>query len=182
MKSGKHDCLFSGEPRQLADPVSTNAGAGYASLTASANGLLLYDSSNTLWQFTWFDRGGKQLKVVGEPGSYSNFSLSPDGRRLAAARNGETGEDLWVIELERGVASRLTSTPGVSNWPVWSPDSRTIVFSGAARNLFRKAASGAEDAQPLTHSAFLQNPLDWSRDGRFILFYQFQNARRDLWF
>jgi eukaryotic-like serine/threonine-protein kinase len=172
---------LTGEPRPVADPISTIGSQGYTDLTASANGLLLFDSSSNLAKFTWFDREGKRREALGEPASYSTFSLSPDGRRVVASRNGETGADLWLLELERGVASRFTSGPGVSWWPVWSPDARTIVFSGAARNLFRKAASGAEGAQPLTHSPFLQNPLDWSRDGRLILYYQFENSRRDLW-
>ncbi len=172
---------LSGEPRPVADPVSSIGSQGYLNLTASANGMLLYDASTDAGQFTWFDRTGKRLGTIGEPASYSNFSLSADGRRIVATRNSETGSDLWLLEVERGVASRLTSGPGVSWWPVWSPDGRTIIFSGSARNLWRKLASGTEEAQNITHSPFLQNPLDWSRDGRLLLFYQFQNGHRDLW-
>ncbi len=172
---------LTGEPQPVIDSVSSMGVQGSMNVTASANGLLLYDVSSTLAQFTWFNREGKRLSVVGEPGSYSNFSLSPDDRRLVAARNNETGADLWMLEVERGVASRFTSGPGGSWWPVWSPDGRTIAFSGGVRNLFLKAANGVGDAQTLTRSPFLQNPLDWSRDGRFILYYQFQNGRRDFW-
>ena len=171
-----------GKPQSVVDPVSSNGAQGFTNATASANGLLLYDASNIQWQFTWFDRAGNRLGVVGEPGSYSNFSLSPDGRRIAAARSNGTGADLWLLEVdERGVASRFTSGPGVSWWPVWSADGHTIVYSGGARNLFRKSIFSSAETLSLTQSPFLQNPLDWSRDGRWILYYQVQDGRRDLW-
>jgi Tol biopolymer transport system component len=43
--------------------------------------------------------------------------------------------------------------------------------SGVA-NLYRKAATGTGTIERLTSSRFRQQPLDWSRDGRFLLFTQ----------
>lgn len=77
-------------------------------LAVSASGQLLYSAANTSGQFTWLDRGGKRLGVLGEPGEYAAFRLSPDGRRVVAARARPGGSDLWLLDVERGAASRFT--------------------------------------------------------------------------
>ena len=53
---------------------------------AVSGGLLLYSDVGTVNQFTWFDRAGKRLGVVGEPGEYTYVRLSPDGRRVVTSR------------------------------------------------------------------------------------------------
>jgi len=74
---------------------------------------------------------------------------------------------LALFEVERGVATRFTTSATVNE--VWSPDSRTLVYtSGAPFNLFRKMASGAGSQQRLTD---LPNLIvtDWSLDGRYLI-------------
>jgi hypothetical protein len=44
-----------------------------------AGGTLLYSAVNTASQFTWVDRAGKPEGLVGDPGEYTTFRLSPDG-------------------------------------------------------------------------------------------------------
>ena len=47
--------------------------------------------------------------------------VSPDGGRLAYEDASE-GDDIWVLDLQRGVPMRLTVDPGDDETPVWSPD------------------------------------------------------------
>lgn len=42
-----------------------------------------------------------------------------------------TEDDLWAVPIEGGLASRLTNTPGVINYPHFSPDGKYIAFSAA---------------------------------------------------
>jgi Tol biopolymer transport system component len=150
---------------------------------AVSRNLLLYGGAGTESQFTWFDRAGKRLSVVGDSGEYQTFRLSPDGRRLLAARARPGGRDLWFLEADRGVASVFTSTPGLKDFPVWSSDGRTILFaSGSPFNLFRKAAAGGGDEQRLLQSSNFQYPSDWSRDGRFLLYTEIAaGTGYDVW-
>jgi Tol biopolymer transport system component len=144
---------------------------GQMQVAVSATGVLLYSSSNPSRRFSWVDRTGRPQGTLGEPLLSAFFHLSPDGRRVAMTRVNSFGSDLWLLDVNRGVSSRLTSLPGVIYYPVWSPDGRTILFgSDAPPNLFRKDISGAVAEQRLTRSPNPQFPMGWSRDGRFILY------------
>ncbi|HEV2198793.1 MAG TPA: protein kinase [Bryobacteraceae bacterium] len=176
---------LAGEPHPLADPVAKISIINGANVAASANGVLFYGTSNTSSRLRWLDRTGKLLGEVGEPGEYSMFRLSPDGRSAVIARDVPGGVDLWLLEVQRGVSSRFTFRPGTNAYPVWSPDGRTILFSGGSggmNNLLSKESSGAGDEQRLTQSPNVQDPSDWSADGRWSLYYAIApETGFDLW-
>src|SRR5581483_11081582 len=123
-----------GEPSSLADPV----------FDAQAGGdVLLYATSAPLRQLKWFDRTGNAVTPLGEPGPYVSNRISPDGQWVATTRAGRT-PDIWVLEARRGVATRLSSGRGIHILPIWSPDRRTILFSGGAPfNIFRVRTDGS---------------------------------------
>ena len=171
---------LAGEPHPVADPVAGLVTRMYASV--STNGLLLYGAANPLRNFTWVDRTGKRLAEAGEPIEIGPYRLSPDGRRLSMARVSGLGLDLWLMEVDRGVASRFTFE-SKSFGPVWSPDGRTIVYGHLSTplGLFSRALNGAGGEQSLTQSANIQAPTDWSRDGRFLLFNGGYSPQEELW-
>jgi Tol biopolymer transport system component len=176
---------FTGEPYPIADPVAQAGGTGPVMIAAiSPSGEILY-ATNTSGQFTWFDRSGKRLDVVGEPGEYGAFRLSPEGRRIVAARATRGGSGLWLLDVERGVPIPFTDAGREShNYPIWSPDGRTIAFlSNTARGdlSFRDAAvAGSEQA--LLEFPARRFPNDWSLDGRFILYTEVATATGlDIW-
>jgi hypothetical protein len=74
---------LSGQPFAIADGVG-RASNGYGYFSAAHAGQLAYAGpdlqSNRL---IWFDREGKQLGSIGPEGYYTDFRLSPDGKRLA---------------------------------------------------------------------------------------------------
>jgi Tol biopolymer transport system component/DNA-binding winged helix-turn-helix (wHTH) protein len=175
---------LSGVPHPVADPVARIGTPGQMQVSVSATGILLYNSSSPLRQFRWVDRTGKPRGTVGEPAFSAFFHLSPDGRRIAVSRGSPVGTDLWMLDVDRGVPSRFTSRPGLNISPVWSPNSRTVLFaSDVPLNLFRKDASGAGEEQRLTRSPNPQFAMDWSRDGRFILYDEeaVPGNQRSLW-
>jgi dipeptidyl aminopeptidase/acylaminoacyl peptidase len=119
-------------------PVLVTAGA--VSLSASADGSLLYmegADEGGLHQFVWVDRAGKVIETVGEPRpGLEDAELSPDGRRLAfTTTSNETGDDIWVRDLARGIDTRLTFDPGTETDPRWIDSSQlSYVEATAARS------------------------------------------------
>jgi hypothetical protein len=90
-----------------------------------------------LTQLTWYDRSGKRISTLGEPGLWTNPTLSPDERRLAVERvDSQTNtRDIWVFDLDRGTCSRLTFDAAEDVNALWSPDGALI---GRFRYLERK--------------------------------------------
>jgi eukaryotic-like serine/threonine-protein kinase len=169
-----------GEPAPVADPVGKSAITGRMNVAASGTGLLLYSARGSN-QLTWLDRTGQASGTLGEPNDYVIFRISLDGRRVAAAVGNPTRADLWLLDVERNVSSRFTFTATAHSDPVWSPDGRTIVYR-ARNSIFRKDASGAGEEQRVTDAPSIQSPMDWSRDGRLILFNQFSpGTAANLW-
>lgn len=71
-----------------------------------------------------------QVKVLNSP-SYelSNYSLSPDGKKLAFTRIWEDKSQIWILPLDGGEAQVLTSEKHGASGPVWSPDGKKILYS-----------------------------------------------------
>jgi serine/threonine protein kinase len=170
-----------GEIRTLSNHVATSEIIGQMMATVSGNGLLLYSSADTASQLTWFDPSGKRLGTLGDPGDYEDLRLSPDGRSVAASRDKPGGSDIWLLDTERGLSSRFTSRFGTNAFPIWSPDGRTIVFRSRL-NIFRKDVTGTGEEEQVAGSTSLQNPADWSRDGKSILYQDIApTTGLDLW-
>jgi Tol biopolymer transport system component/predicted Ser/Thr protein kinase len=137
-----------GEAHAIASPILSFGTLGTMPVSVSASGQLLYNAIGSPSQLTWLDRAGRRLDTVGEENVYSYpFRLSPDGRRVLVTRDRPGGNDLWLLDLERGSTSRFTSASITNIYPVWSPDGRMIVFTTAAQRLFRKDSGGSSEEQ-----------------------------------
>jgi Tol biopolymer transport system component len=96
-------------------------------------------------------------------------------------------EDIWIMDLERGVRSRFTFGPNLADSPVWSPDGSRIAFAWMQQghnDLYVKSASGAGNPELLFKSEADKYPLDWSRDGRYVLFVALDpkgETKYDIW-
>jgi Tol biopolymer transport system component/predicted Ser/Thr protein kinase len=179
---------LTGDPIPLADSIGVSA-VGLADFSASNNGTLAYRAGQTgARKLLWRDRAGRELGQVGQPAEYRTTSFSPDGQRVVVGIVEPDGGniDLWIHDLERGVASRFTFDAGVDSTPLWSPDGSRIVFSssrGEGRDaIYSKAASGAGAAELLLQAEEDIYPGDWSRDGGVLAFMRYGSETGwDIW-
>ena len=157
-----------GDPRPVAE--------GVTNFSASANGVLAYTRGNAgSQQLAWFNRQGKTLGTVGEPGVITDerLAISPDGSAVAVARTDTGGTDLWLYDLASGKRSRLTFDGKDNNFPAWSPDGSRVAFASTHEgfvNVYQKAVNGMGQEEALQKpSGGITVPLDWSPDGRYLI-------------
>jgi Tol biopolymer transport system component len=112
-------------------------------------------------------------------------AISPDEKSVAFSRASSGGADLWVRDLSRGAETRFTSHASTNTTPFWSPKGDWIVFNSnrtGVFNLYQKAAVGSGQDEPLLPNRVADAPTQWSRDGRFIVYYEFDpKTKRDIW-
>jgi len=106
-------------------------------------------------------------------GSERDSTLSPDGRQVAFAWDGERENnfDIYVMLVGSAHPVRLTSDPGADLAPQWSPDGRRIAYvrvgpSGTAHQLRVMSTLGGEDRAVSEFPAWYQS--SWSPDGRYL--------------
>jgi len=166
--------------------VTANGGNGGAQMSFSQNGTLAYVSGVIgvpEYPVMQMDRQGVTSTLWDEPGTYANPKLSPDGRRLSLTVLREGNWDVWVYDLEREVATRLTFNEGYDGDQVWSPDGNYLSFSsdeGGSENPYRKRADGSGEAELLADLPHAFWATSWTPDGKWIL-GEVQAETFDLW-
>jgi eukaryotic-like serine/threonine-protein kinase len=163
-----------GDPVPVADmnsPQETISASTNGILTLSAGGLL----SRTV---TIVSRDGKRVRSVGPADAYRSLRVAPDGRRVALVRENVDPDtmDIWVMDLAHGVPLRITNDGTTSIYPVWSPDSREIVYAStrpAYLKMYRRAIATGREEPLLPEAEERQVPSDWARDGTAIIYSQF---------
>ncbi len=181
-----------GDPNPVAGQVlvSTNAMGAFS---ASQRGLLAFQGGNGAnSQLVWYTRDGKELGQVGNPGLYTMPSLSPDGTKAAVSLGQGNKRDIWVYELARSVATRVTVDGLGDNYAVWSGDGTRVVYTGGERGagIYSKPASGLGSSE-LVEQVALGAPTSMgakavpnaiSPDGKFLVYMNFANgATPRLW-
>jgi Tol biopolymer transport system component len=176
-----------GDVVAIAEDVWNDSGGGATDFAVS-NGVLVYrERRRNLGELVWFDRAGQSIGSAGARADYIHPWLSPDGRRAAVeiVEPETQTHSIWVVDLVRGSRAQFVTGSAQSHFPVWSPDGRSILFSsdrGGPLTLVTKPATGTGPEQELLPPAMNSRAIDWSVDGRFILYQTTHPATRtDVW-
>src|SRR5687768_2118361 len=89
--------------------------------------------------------------------------------------------DVWIIPKEGGTAIKLSSPVGVETFPKFSPDGKSIAFSGnydGNTDVYTMPVAGGVP-QRLTQHGGADRVVDWTPDGKRVLFASGREAGRE---
>jgi Tol biopolymer transport system component len=159
----------SGSAVSLPLDIETNPPNGWAAFVVAPNGTLAYrtDAFKSI-VLTWSDEGGNEETAVDSSGRFNDSSPSPDGKKIAVARDG----DVWVYDRQRGLFTRLTNSEQIEKSLTWSPDSREVYYirDVPQYDIFRRAVDGGRPEELIVTSTNDKWVTSISPDGRTLLF------------
>ena len=168
----------SGSPVTVLREAAVTPGSGVDG-AVSRNGTLIYvpgaASIADQRMLVWVDRQGREEPVPAPLRTYQMGRLSPDGTRVALDVRDEDN-DIWIWAFAPRTLTRLTSVPGNDMFPVWTSDSRRVIFLAAPnsegrRTITWRTADGSAAAERLldVEQGLLYRPYQVSSDGETLV-------------
>jgi DNA-binding winged helix-turn-helix (wHTH) protein len=129
---------------QLADDVGSFLDAAFFSVSSQ---MLVYRAPDPLYQLTWVDREGRDLKRVGLPEPVAGLALSPaDDRALVVRHTPHNAVELrlWLFDVARDAnPHRLTSGGTIELWPSWIDNGRFAYgLGGGLSGVYEQTING----------------------------------------
>ena len=179
-----------GPATKLFDDVMVSSNTYHSGLETGAGQFAVSDAGHLVYlrggeypieqsALAWFDRRGDplDLPVPAEKHSYVGPRLGSDGRIVASlwqTRDQALGGVL-IYDPRRKTSERLRFD-GRMEWPIWTPDGRSVVFLGTIRErsaIFQAPADRSAPPVPLTpFEASEPVPASWSADGDLVFWKQ----------
>jgi serine/threonine-protein kinase len=159
-------------------------GVGISSI--SNEGTLVYipgsfDARRNL-TLLWVDREGNEEAITDIPGQWVDIAMSYDGTKVALAYGVDGNSDIQIWDIAREIMSRLTFNAAEEYTPLWTPDSRRIVFTSERDGkwgIYWKAADGTGETELLASVPEDEVwPWSGSEDGKTLLLTQLVQSSR----
>jgi dipeptidyl aminopeptidase/acylaminoacyl peptidase len=166
---------LTGDPIEIAADLRIS-GLNVVDFAVSDNGVLGYSTGGD-WgrlEAMWVSRDGTAQPV--DPtwgGALMAPSIAPDGTRLAVGLRPVPGRsEIWIKQLDRGPALKLTSSATYNNAPVWTPDGRSVTYQSNQSftfDLWTRRADGSAPAVLEARTARSFSEVVWSPDGKSLI-------------
>jgi serine/threonine-protein kinase len=173
-----------GAPVELLRPLTVGRTGAAAEFDVSRDGTLAYSHaaiSDDTRVPVWVDREGRETPLPVPIDHYRHPRISQDGSRLAIG----VEADIYVWDPARpwSAATRMTMSPAIDWFPVWTPGSRRIVFGswrgGGFSNLYLLDPETGS-TERLTNSPEMQLPTSITPDGTTVIFHSFTRSLQAL--
>jgi hypothetical protein len=115
---------LSGTPVLMQEDVAVNSGL-WAEAAVSNVGSMAYVTTATANHVVIVSRRGAEEAEIETPGGALQPRMSPEGRRVVVAIDG----NLWVYDLARKTLRPVTRDTRAL-FPLWAPDGRRLYFNG----------------------------------------------------
>lgn len=89
--------------------------------------------------------------------------------------------DIWIVNKEGGIAQKMSSPPGVEAFPKFSPDGSTLAFTGnydGNPDVYTLPVTGGVPVRLTAHGMY-DRVVDWTPDGKSVLFASRRESGRD---
>ena len=155
----------------------------YKNLSYKFNDTGWFDDRRThLWVVDAKTGDAKQI-TEGNDWNDTDPQWSPDGTRIAFVSNRSGKEyddnrntDVWVVSATGGSLTKISDHDEADSSPRWSPDGRTIAFTGEIHDRdhpkiwLAQATGGVPSALAASNLDLIPADLDWSADGKSLYF------------
>lgn len=115
--------------------------------------------------------GGSPMRLADANGQ--DGAWSPDGTKLAYAED----HDLYIAHADGTEPRKIASLPGVTGWPVWSPDGKTIITNVLDPRTFLTSIWQVSDEGTGLHQVLAKwHPTSakccgqWTAGGKYFVF------------
>jgi TolB protein len=175
------DILLGGQPTGVKTPYNVAAEAGnyevsvvLAGFTATPEMIPVEVTEGTMDTIT-FTLEGQPLAsymLIGLADKEVWPAWSPDGKKIAYEAYYGNNRDIFVISIEGGQPTRITSHRKADASPCWTPDGKEIVFTSnrdGTVDLWIVSASGGEPRK-LAEGPGMEQNVTFSPDGKWIAF------------
>ena len=127
---------ITGKPAELASGLPFPSSTGSPFHAVSDRALVFFKGVANQTSPVVLARDGRVLANPTGPGDFGDLQLSPDGRYFAFERRDLTlgTSDVFLHDLERQAAVRVSSEPANNLNPAWFPDSGRLIFSIAEKS------------------------------------------------
>jgi len=180
---------FAGEAKPIAEQALTIPAAAFGVYSVSLAGILTYHvgAIEAVVAPVWYDRTGREIERLGDPGEYNTVALSADNRSAAfTVTPGVSGTiDIWTYDLSRDLKTRFTFDDATDYLPLWAPDNQAIAFASdrdGSMQIYGMGIGGVEGAELLVASDTDVTPRSWSPDGRWLVYSkESEETAVDIW-
>jgi Tol biopolymer transport system component len=175
---------LSGNPVPIAEEIRGDARGGSAFSASNDGKLVFVGGQGATLDLAWYDRTGKKGDVI-DSGTFQDVHISPDGKKVAAAKADAGGHlELYIYDVARGTKSQFSFSQSRDDDPTWSPDGNTIIFDSGRSgriDLYTRPANGARQEELLYHDDLDKYPSSWSADGKYVAYETISNGHFDAW-